>query len=400
MNKKLLGIAGALVLTAVAGVSCAKAPVCEEPTECPEAQTYVYFGLGNFAKAKQIASVRTNPNSAKNVQTDVYGGAVLFDAEGKVLEAKIDVMQAVVKAPAVNQIESSKATALMNSTGDFKSKWELGAAYNMLPSSAIGKEWYQQMDAYQNWLVGKDVEDVKNAGYKVKDATHVFVPTSTDLLASVSITTEGYLEVVQRAWNNRVKVAVEDAATLKVGLGMVSKITSTTTKWEVGVTVAGGLFAADNKVVAATHDYHQVPLTATLRAETTDVYDVAIKVGSKQLSTGASESNATILSKHDLGPAYAMYYKAVDTATANQATIWFNGKVYEVAVPTRAGEWFEQANDMAAYLVGKTVASVVAQMNTTTNKFNADVISSVTITVDEYLAAYAEAHTVANDPAR
>lgn len=394
MNKKLLGIAGALVLTAVAGVSCAKAP-------CPEAQTYVYFGLGNFAKASQRDSVRGNADSAKNVQTDVYGAAVLFDQDGKIIEAKIDVMQAAVKAATLTTIETSKLPAQMNAEGDFKSKWELGDAYNMLPASPLGLEWYVQMGSYQDWLVGKTLADVNGAGYKVGDPTHVFVPTHPDLIASVSITTEGYLNALTRAWDNRVKFAVDSVEGLKVGVGMVSKITNSMRGGnpvnEVGVTVAGGVFDADDKVLAARHDYHQVPLTIS---ERDDKLDVSIRTTGSQIAYGGTAQAATILSKHDLGPAYSMYYKAVDTATAGQATFFFNGKIYEVRFPNVAGEWNEQAFALANFLLGKTVADVVAGVDTSTNSFNDGVLASVTVTVDEYLAAYTKASAVANDENR
>lgn len=389
MNKKLLGIASALVLTAFAGVSCGKATVCPDPEVCPTPDTYVYFGLGN---STTVAQKGTLP-AALTVQADVYSAAVLFDQAGKIVNADIDVIQAGVKSTVAASVETAVPVTKMNEGTDYKSKWELGDLYGMKSASAIGKEWYEQMGAYQSWLVGKTLNDVKNAGYSVTNSSHLFVP---DSITGVSVTTEGYLDVVERAWNNRVAVKVADVSKVKAGLGMVSAIDAV--KLEVSVTIAGALFDEADKVLAARHDVYQVPLSVTARD---DKFDVAIAVNgayglNKQLAVGATTTAATMLSKHDLGPVYGMYYKPA--ATVEKATVFFNGKIYERKGTTGAGEWYEQANALVAHLLGKTLAAVNATV--TDNEFNDGVLASVTVTVNDYLDAYVEALAVSKNANR
>lgn len=365
MKKKIIGIASALVLTAFAGVGCGKSEA-----------DYVYFGLGNYASSEVKGAT---------VQTDIYAAAVLFDQDGKMLDVKIDVMQATVRYKDGNNVESSLAANRMNdlASGDYKTKWELGDLYGMKPISeanGIGKEWFEQMGAYQKYAEGKTLDQVKSAGYKVGNATHLLVPTA---IAGVSITTEGYLNVLELAWNNRVAVKVSSAKDLQNGLGLFSSVSGK----KLEVTIAGAIFDKNDVVLAARHDVYQVPF----------VFDGENVL----LGTGKQVDGKVIKSKHVLGPEYGMYY--VPAATVDKATTFFNGKVYEKTAdpesPASIGEWYEQANALVAYLVGKKVADVKAQVNTTTNKFG-DALASVTVKVNTYVKAYEKALAVAKDANR
>ncbi|NLI66659.1 MAG: hypothetical protein GX380_07960, partial [Tissierellia bacterium] len=66
----------------------------------------------------------------------------------------------------------------------------------------IGKEWYEQMEAFQEWMVGKTVEEIVNLPVKERDESHKHVPDVPELTSSVTITVEGYLAVVEEAAAN------------------------------------------------------------------------------------------------------------------------------------------------------------------------------------------------------
>ncbi len=87
-------------------------------------------------------------------------------------------------------------------TAEVLSKVEKGDAYNMRPASAIGKEWYEQMAAFEEFCVGKTVEEVLAMPTYERDAGHPAVPEDADLKTSVTIDVSGYLKALEKAANN------------------------------------------------------------------------------------------------------------------------------------------------------------------------------------------------------
>jgi hypothetical protein len=58
------------------------------------------------------------------------------------------------------------------------------------------------MAAFQDWMVGKTVDEI--TGLKVKEAnpSHQHVPDVPELTSTVTITVEGYQGVVEKAFAN------------------------------------------------------------------------------------------------------------------------------------------------------------------------------------------------------
>jgi len=86
--------------------------------------------------------------------------AAAFDADGKILDARVDVTQYKFVI-AANAEDATKYDVSLKPGQGEKSKLELGTDYNMLGSSAIGKEVYEQMEAWADWTVGKTVAQVE-----------------------------------------------------------------------------------------------------------------------------------------------------------------------------------------------------------------------------------------------
>ena len=69
----------------------------------------------------------------------------------------------------------------------------------MKGTSGIGKEWYEQMTAFQDWMAGKTIDEISGLKVKEVNPTHQNVPDVPELTSSVTITVEGYLAVVKEA---------------------------------------------------------------------------------------------------------------------------------------------------------------------------------------------------------
>ena len=113
------------------------------------------FGLGIVASSSEAKAADGDTNGEAGVE--VTAVAVLLDAEGKVVDVKLDSLDATTEW-------TSTGTAVAST--EVKTKYELGDAYNM---AAFGKkhdgsegkvlEWYAQAAAFDSALVGKTAAD-------------------------------------------------------------------------------------------------------------------------------------------------------------------------------------------------------------------------------------------------
>jgi hypothetical protein len=119
--------------------------------------------------------------------------ATAFDKDGKVVAAIIDSAQVKVPYDAEGKVATDK-------TVEGKTKVELGPDYGMAKASGIGKEWFEQIEALQAWMVGKTIDEINGMKVVERDASHPSVPDVAELTSSVTITVEGYLAVVTEAF--------------------------------------------------------------------------------------------------------------------------------------------------------------------------------------------------------
>ncbi len=111
----------------------------------------------------------------KAIQFDTAQTNVNFNAEGKVTTDLTEVV---------------------------RSKLEKGEDYGMRPASPIGKEWFEQIAALEEYCIGKTVEEVVSMPTYERDAAHTTVPDVADLKSSVTIDVGGYLAALQKAADN------------------------------------------------------------------------------------------------------------------------------------------------------------------------------------------------------
>src|SRR5690606_19163143 len=80
-------------------------------------------------------------------------------------------------------------------------KKEKGPAYGMAGNSGIKKEWNEQMAAFEEYLIGKDLAAV--TGLVVEEG---YLADSEDLKSSVTMAVSEFIGLVEKAVANAVEV--------------------------------------------------------------------------------------------------------------------------------------------------------------------------------------------------
>ncbi len=151
------------------------------------AKTGDKLGLGiatNMSKSKDAAD-----GNEGQAQAYSYYTAVTTNADGKITSCIIDASQGTVKFDATGKITTDLAA-------EVKTKNELGADYGMAKQSKIGKEWNEQAAAFAKYVTGKSVDEVKGIAISEGKAT------DAELAASVSVTIEDMIVIVEKAINS------------------------------------------------------------------------------------------------------------------------------------------------------------------------------------------------------
>lgn len=325
-----------------------EAPKVEVPVG--EAGSIAKVGLGqniSIAKSKDATAEAT-----ATAQADVTIAAVGFDAEGKVASVTIDVAQTKVAFDKDMKVTSDRAA-------EVKSKKDLGPDYGMLKASSISKEWFEQMAAFENWMIGKTVDEIKGLKVKERDESHKNVPDVPELTSSVTITVESYIAAVEEAWNNAEDVAGAES----VGLGVNTSIKSSKDK------------AADVKPMAQMDTYMTaVALDKDGKVAKTIVDVAQVKVNYDENGVVTSDKTVAPQTKKELKEGYGM-----------------------VKASAIGKEWFEQMEAFEDWMTGKTadeITGLKVKERDASHKSVPDVpelTSTVTITVEGYQAVVAEA---------
>ncbi|MCX7709089.1 MAG: hypothetical protein N2484_04500 [Clostridia bacterium] len=153
----------------------------------------VKTGLGHTVSIKK--STDATAEKGAFAQVDTVMAAASFDAKGKILSVSIDNAQTKVDFEKDGKVKSDK-------NAKPKTKKELGKDYGMIKASKIGKEWFEQAEALEKWMIGKTVDEVKSMKVKKVDDAHPNVPDVADLTSKVTISIEDYVFAVEEAFKN------------------------------------------------------------------------------------------------------------------------------------------------------------------------------------------------------
>ncbi|OQC11538.1 MAG: Chlorophenol reductase precursor [Tenericutes bacterium ADurb.Bin087] len=266
-----------------------------------------YFGFGSVATYGDAAAY-----TGYHVETTVDYVAVVLQKD-VIKNLRLDTVQLYSK------LTEGAVVLKTEENGDVKSKWELLDDYAMKVASPIGKEWYEQAEAFENWAVGKTVEQVKAGmtGTKLTDGATI----------GNTINVNGWVAALESAVAAKVEFKGKVAALGVGGLNTVSLKRNTTDVEGQDYTIGGAVFDEAKKVLAARVDTFQPRYVAN------EAGDRLVMDGSKvQVDATAKR----VKSKQELKDDYGM----------------------KVASPI-GKEWYEQAASLVDYIKGKTVSEAL-----------------------------------------
>ena len=280
-------------------------------------------------------------------QVDSTVAAVLVGEDGKIISCKLDVAQNKVAV---------EADGSFDTTATFKSKQELKEDYNMKGASPIGKEWYEQANAFAEYVVGMTAEEVR--AIETNPDAHNG-PVDADIAASCTMSVTGFIEAIAQATENAQALGAFADDTLALGLSTEFSSSAVQPADNEGE----GLVQTDTTYAAVTTD-----ADGKITSSIWDCTQAKFNTTEEGVVTAKGE---TIVSKQDQKEAYNM--KGASGI----------GK-----------EWYEQANAYAAWLAGKTAADVAA-VETDAEGHNgptdADIAASCTMNVLDFNAAVEKA---------
>lgn len=145
--------------------------------------------------------ITTNMENSKDAAADADGVAQAYsyyvvttsDASGKITSCLIDASQGIVNFDTTGKITNDITTAP-------QTKDELKEAYGMKQASGIGKEWYEQANAFAQYAVGKTVDELKGIAVNEEGG-----PTIADLTSSVTVDIKNFVTSIDKAVANSAK---------------------------------------------------------------------------------------------------------------------------------------------------------------------------------------------------
>ncbi len=156
--KRFLALTAILALS-LSAVACG-ADNDNNATDTVDSTTYK-VGVGSYTTTKDSSSSIEGENG-KGVVSTTYA-TVIFDENDIIKKVYIDEVQSKIYFDGQGRLDESK------NNGEIRSKRELGDEYGMKPASDIGKEWYEQINSLEDYLVGKNIREigdyVMNNGY-------------------------------------------------------------------------------------------------------------------------------------------------------------------------------------------------------------------------------------------
>ena len=275
---------------------------------------------------------------------DVVAAAVTVDADGKIVDVKIDEAQT----------KPDLAKADEDYGVDLRTKYEKQGDYAMKETSAQigaiegGGEWFEQADAFMAWAKGKTAAEVRAA---VGDDGK---PTDADLKAGCTITVSTIAETVARAVDNAADLGATADDKLALNIKTEKYYESDGVKLlQYDSNVAAVTTNADGKITSCLIDAAQ---------------------GKGTMADGKfTVKEGTITSKKDLKEDYNM-----------------KGVSASIGVIPNGGEWYEQAAAYENWAKDKTADQIKAAVGEDGKSTDADLTAGCTITISSI------AETVAN----
>ena len=151
------------------------------------ATAFAATGLGSVTTVTNTSATAEKNGSVSGY---VYMCAVTLDAEGKVAGVVFDAVQPAGSFDATGTIVGEASVVV-------ETKNEIKEGYGMKAISPIGKEWYEQMEAFSAWCVGKTPAEILATPLNEKG-----VATDVDLVAGCTVHINDQLVAFEKAVAN------------------------------------------------------------------------------------------------------------------------------------------------------------------------------------------------------
>lgn len=157
--------------------------------------------LGATDADKLGLGITTTMDNSSEASADKDGVAQAYsyyvvtttDAAGKITSCIIDASQSAVNFNTTGQITNDITVAP-------QTKNEIKDGYGMKAKSNIGKEWYEQAEAFAKYVVGKTVDEVKGIALNEEGKA-----TDADLASSVTVGVGSFISTIEKAVANSAK---------------------------------------------------------------------------------------------------------------------------------------------------------------------------------------------------
>ena len=295
----------------------------------------VVTGLGSSASASAEA--------AGAAVYDVTLAAVLVDDKGVIHACRLDSLGTTVNFDTAGAITTDL-------TAEVLTKNELGENYGMVAWGGAIAEWDAQAAALCDFAVGKTVDELKNGAV---DETG-YAPDGSDLKSSATIHLGGYVSAIEAAVSNAQALGAMSGDELTL-------VTVNSLAGSTGASAEAEGLAQLETNVAAVSAKDGVITSCILDA-------VQAKVNFDANGAITTDLTAPVQTKNELGENYGM-----------------------VAWGGAIAEWNEQAASFAAYVTGKTAADVAGIAVAEGKPTDADLVSSVTISIGGFQDLIAKA---------
>ncbi len=145
------------------------------------------LGLGVNSALDSSSKDADDGEGSLKIESDI--AAAVTDKSGKILALSLDVI--------VPEIKFDKNGAVLNAADAVVSKKAAGDNYGMKQYSPIGKEWYEQAVAFEDYVVGLDATGVNSIQTGTDGKT-----TDNILKAGCTVAVTGYMKAAEKAARN------------------------------------------------------------------------------------------------------------------------------------------------------------------------------------------------------
>ena len=206
MKKQVLFLTAALTAAVLAG--CSTTDNTGNDTQNGSSGTVVENVVPNHGNTQQNTDNNNQNTTTDTNQNEAEGGdykmgdtdgsaeintvvaAVTVDGEGHIANCIIDKVE--------NKLPISNTGAIGSPANtEYSTTKELGDSYGMKEASPIGKEWNEQIASFEQYVIGKTVEEVN--GIKTDNQGYA---EENDLTSSVTISISDFQAAITKAVEN------------------------------------------------------------------------------------------------------------------------------------------------------------------------------------------------------